>query len=117
MKMKQHVLKTDPEYFEAAASGSKTFEIRRNDRDFQVGDLLTLRETVHTAIEMSAGAPLEYTGRDFHAALTYVMPGYDDGAIGEGWAILGFKKAKAWSDAHLIQKMINKTSKPLPTPC
>lgn len=41
--MRVHVLKTWPAYFEAHESGEKTFEIRRNDREFEVGDVLVLR--------------------------------------------------------------------------
>ncbi|MEG0259568.1 MAG: DUF3850 domain-containing protein [Lysinibacillus sp.] len=36
--MATHDLKILPEYLEAVVSGKKTFEIRKNDRDFQVGD-------------------------------------------------------------------------------
>jgi len=39
-----HFLKTWPPYFQAIASGSKTFELRRNDRGYAVGDILVLRE-------------------------------------------------------------------------
>lgn len=39
-----HQLKTWPEQFEALFKGLKTFEIRKNDRDFQVGDVLMLKE-------------------------------------------------------------------------
>lgn len=39
-----HELKCLPEYFEALASGKKTFEIRKNDRGFKVGDLIALNE-------------------------------------------------------------------------
>jgi len=39
-----HELKTWPEYFAAIKSGTKTFEIRKNDRDFKVGDMLCLYE-------------------------------------------------------------------------
>ena len=40
--MKIHELKLDTEYFDDVKSGLKTFEIRKNDRDYQVGDLLSL---------------------------------------------------------------------------
>ena len=33
-----HELKCWPEYFEAVISGAKTFEVRKNDRDFAVRD-------------------------------------------------------------------------------
>jgi ASC-1-like (ASCH) protein len=39
-----HKLKTWPEYFEAVKRGDKTFEIRKNDRNFQIGDKITLIE-------------------------------------------------------------------------
>ncbi|MGC4668415.1 DUF3850 domain-containing protein, partial [Enterococcus hirae] len=42
--MKTHELKILPEYFEAVTSGRKKFEIRKNDRDYKVGDRLYLRE-------------------------------------------------------------------------
>lgn len=39
-----HRLKTWPEYFSQVESGQKTFEVRKNDRDFQNGDIVTLME-------------------------------------------------------------------------
>ncbi len=38
-----HELKTAAFAFEAVKSGEKTFEVRRNDRGFQRGDLVVLR--------------------------------------------------------------------------
>ena len=38
-----HELKILPEYLGAIIEGTKTFEIRKNDRNFEVGDLLLLR--------------------------------------------------------------------------
>ena len=39
-----HELKTLPISFEAVVNGEKTFEFRKNDRGFCVGDKLLLRE-------------------------------------------------------------------------
>lgn len=43
--MANHQLKIKSEYLEAIISGVKTFEIRKNDRDFKVGDRVTLIDT------------------------------------------------------------------------
>jgi hypothetical protein len=61
-----HELKTWPEYFGALVDGSKTFEYRRNDRGFRVGDVLHLREW-----DSITG---HYTGRDMRRRVTYVLP-------------------------------------------
>ena len=66
-----HDLKTWPEYFAAVLDGSKTFELRSNDRGFSVGDLLRLREWDP---ETSA-----YTGREVTRSVSYLLPGPDFG--------------------------------------
>jgi hypothetical protein len=38
-----HDLKVDPELWDAVVSGDKPFEVRKNDRHFQKGDVLELR--------------------------------------------------------------------------
>lgn len=42
--MKTHRIKCAPEYFKALKAGTKTFEIRFNDRDYKVNDLLFINE-------------------------------------------------------------------------
>ena len=42
--MTQHVLKIHPQFLPRIFNGQKTFEIRKNDRDYQVGDTLLLVE-------------------------------------------------------------------------
>ncbi len=60
--MTTHELKTDPAVFQASWDEKKMFEVRKNDRDFRVGDTLWIRETKYSAAEMQEGKPLEYTG-------------------------------------------------------
>lgn len=43
--MNEHVLKVAPEYWPAIEDGTKTFEVRRNDRAYQKGDVLVLYPT------------------------------------------------------------------------
>jgi len=40
----EHELKLHPKYFERVSRGEKTFEVRKNDRDYQVGDTVIMRE-------------------------------------------------------------------------
>lgn len=62
-----HELKTWPEPFHAVVSHLKRYEIRANDRDFQVGDILYLREyDPHTK---------EYTGRTTSRIIGYITHG------------------------------------------
>ena len=42
--MTTHHLKTWPEHFDLIVGEYKTFEIRKNDRGFEVGDTLCLQE-------------------------------------------------------------------------
>lgn len=39
-----HALKTDPEFFEEVAARNKGFEVRKNDRGYQVYDFAALNE-------------------------------------------------------------------------
>jgi ASC-1-like (ASCH) protein len=42
----RHTIKILSEYFEAVCDGRKTFEIRKNDRNYQVGDELLMHECI-----------------------------------------------------------------------
>lgn len=61
-----HELKIAPEYFEKVVSKEKLFEIRYNDRNFQVGDTLKLQE-------YQKGT---YTGRFIYVKVTYILQGF-----------------------------------------
>lgn len=72
-----HDLKILPEYFESVLKGVKTFELRKNDRNFKTEDMLKLRE-------YSNG---EYTGREVLKRVTYILEGGSYG-LEEGYVIL-----------------------------
>lgn len=82
-----HELKTDPEVFEETNAGRKVFEIRYDDRNYQVGDELILKETRYPGEEMKQGKPLEYTGRVCAVRVSYILRGPCYG-LKEGWVIM-----------------------------
>lgn len=76
-----HALKQLPEYFKPVVDGIKGFEVRKNDRPFQVGDLLALNEW---------DAEMErYTGRSCLVHIDYILN--DEAYCKEGYVILGIK--------------------------
>lgn len=72
--MTTHELKTWPAFFEAIADGRKNFEIRLDDRGFQAGDKVLLREwdpAIRTGgLSLTAS---QYTGRELTADIGYVL--------------------------------------------
>ncbi len=67
----QHELKTQPEFFQAVLDGTKRFELRRNDRDFRVGDELLLLE-----YNPSPHGCDPYTGRKTKVRVTFILDCY-----------------------------------------
>lgn len=63
----QHRLKIWPEYYTAMMFGNKSFEIRKNDRNYKTGDYLMLREWCPKTED--------YTGRVLSRMITYILEG------------------------------------------
>jgi hypothetical protein len=82
-----HELKTDPEVFDAVQRREKTFEIRKDDRGYKVGDGLLLKRTQYTGAEMAQGQPLVYTGEKEARMVTHILRGPCYG-LAEGWCIM-----------------------------
>src|SRR5262245_27353106 len=76
--MAVHDLKSWPEMFGPVLDGTKTFELRRNDRDFHTGDHIVLREYDPNTDS--------YSGREIVKRITYVLRG-----IGNVGSIAPFK--------------------------
>jgi len=90
--MTVHDLKTDSDVFKASDDGVKPYEIRKDDRNFEVGDTLVLRETESTGAEMAKGAPLEYTGNILKLMVVHKLK--DVYGLKSGWCILAVEKMR-----------------------
>ena len=83
----RHELKIDPDVFNDVVAGVKSFEIRKDDRGFNVGDILHLMKTKHTGAEMASGAPLEYSGYVYDVGVKHILKGPAYG-LKDGWVIM-----------------------------
>lgn len=83
-----HALKTDPQTYDDVVSRRKKFEIRKNDRDFRVGDVLSLCRTESTGAQMAAGAELVYSGVTCSVRVTHILEGY---GLQVGWVVMSIE--------------------------
>lgn len=82
-----HDLKTWPVFFGPIDAGQKTFEVRKNDRNFALGDILNLRE-----FEPTAG---RYTDRTATFRITYILSQKDlPDALQPGYVVLGIDRLR-----------------------
>ncbi|ASQ48732.1 hypothetical protein BCB68_07215 [Leptotrichia sp. oral taxon 498] len=76
--MKTHDLKIEKKYFNDVIAERKKFEVRKNDRDYQVNDILSLNEYDKDK--------QVYTGRHISVKVLYIL---DDSAfLKEGYVVL-----------------------------
>lgn len=76
---KVHDIKIGKEFFEDVKNNVKTFELRKNDRDYKVGEILELHE-------YEAG---EETGKTCRKLITYMLKEFT--GLQDGYCILGLK--------------------------
>lgn len=79
-RVAKHDLKTLPPYFEDVLNEKKCFELRINDRDYQVGDIFLLREYENEA----------YTGRWYAGVISYVLKNCKEFGLQDGYCIIGW---------------------------
>lgn len=63
---KVHQIRLSAQYFDDVCSGKKSFEFRKNDRNYKVGDILEM-------MEFKEG---RNTGRMVKVLVTYLLDGY-----------------------------------------
>lgn len=79
MSRQHHYIKILPKYYRAIEKGDKRFEVRYNDRDYQVHDILHLQEYLNG----------DYTGREIQATISYILD--DENFCKEGFVIMSLK--------------------------
>lgn len=85
-----HELKAWPQYFLPIWQGRKSFEVRRDDRGFQEGDTLCLREWEPDS--------QQYTGAEIHAAVTFVLRDFP--GLQPGYVVLGLANTTSKEEAQ-----------------
>jgi ParB family chromosome partitioning protein len=84
MATKIHNLKTTQPHFEDIWDGIKRFEVRNNDRNFKVNDILILRDW--------DDKKNVYLGHRIKARVTYILADFP--GIESGYCILGIKNVQ-----------------------
>ena len=75
-----HQIKISNQFFDDVQSGKKNFELRKDDREYQVGDTLFMREIADGIL----------TGRTIQVKVIYKLTGYV--GLESGYCILGIER-------------------------
>jgi hypothetical protein len=127
--MKKHTLKCWPVFFAPILTGEKPFEIRLNDRDYEVGDILRLEEWEAPVVDplcahhgsstifAKADEPLEctcflgrYTGRVAERFITYIT----DFAQQPSYVVMGLGDSPEWFCLQNLSEVENETGDAVP---
>ena len=89
--MRFHYLKTWPVFFRDVKEGRKLFEIRLDDRKYEVDDVLILLDwDPEVAAKDDSNPSAGYTGCDFRVVVTYLLlPGKECPALRDGYCVMG----------------------------
>ena len=87
--MKLHELKIRHEYLIDVSLGTKTFELRKNDRDYQVGDLIRFIDITKDYTENDIEP---YIDENTLYRITYVLKDVEKYGLDKDYCILAIKK-------------------------
>ena len=80
----RHKIKIRPEYYKAVIAQMKKFELRRNDRNYQVGD----------EVELTEWDDKGFTGRYCTVIITYVLKDVPQYGLADGYCIFGWSSVR-----------------------
>ena len=114
-----HELKCEKQYFEAVASGKKTFEVRHNDRHFMVGDFLALNEVIVTvesyADNMPAKQCTEYTGRCCLVEVVYILDDKAGRFLQPDYVCMAIRPCNVTTASNYLNQKYNRDMYEVPT--
>lgn len=97
-----HSVKCNPDYFTALQNGNKTFEVRRKDRPYQIGDFFAVNEFADFNYKYSSDDMREefsrisdngrYSGECLLFKITYILD--DPEYCKDGMVILGLARCE-----------------------
>ncbi len=81
--MRLHTLKIKDKYYEEVEKGSKPFELRKNDRDYKVDDLINFDV-------INAHGDIKHTDGVYQ--ITYILKDVPEYGLDKDYCILGIRK-------------------------
>jgi hypothetical protein len=98
--MKEIKKKISPKYFKLQKEGIKDFEIRKDDSDYEVGDILVLKE--YEQENMVGNSFQGYTGNEIAKKIKYKITHEEfPQGIQDGYCILGLEDIKPKQEFQL----------------
>ena len=87
-----HEIKCWPEYFIMIDNQFKNFEVRKNDRDYHIGDFLRIKEWDPKT--------QSYSGKQCYRRIQYILEGGQFG-IEKGYVVMALVKADPISEIQI----------------
>ena len=96
--MKLHEIKIEDKYFWEVVMQNKKAEIRKNDRDYKVRDILELKEIERVTCSKDGLLHSRYTGFSILVRITHILTHEEFAGLADGYVVLSFEKLKGESE-------------------
>ena len=90
--MKLHELKIKKEYFQEVYFGKKTFELRKDDRDYEVGDLIKFNVIDNVVSPNKVETEVANIDENRLFEITYILRNVPEYGLDKDYCILGIKE-------------------------
>lgn len=105
-----HDLKCWPTHFDGIAAGEKRAEVRLDDREYRVGDVLHLCRWDPDAVTVDAGSQVEslgaYTGAEMRVGVTHVLRASDHPGITAGHVVMSVTQPLDWAAQQRTEREV-----------